>query len=165
MNTDFFISFTGAYLALHFLLYAAFLRNARFFNQEKSIFFYHFFSFAVLFILAAFVAAAEPGAFLMAGAAVSLHGIYSLSFLELWALSDGGYSLRILDRVQHCGTSADLDSLQDLGASKIKYRLESLKRLGFLAGNSGEWALTRRGRAAAAVLRLIMLVSKQKEAA
>ena len=36
--------------------------------------------------------------------AAAAHGIYSLSFLECWALSEGGYSLRVLDEIVRRGT-------------------------------------------------------------
>jgi len=68
--------------------------------EEKGIFRLHLFS-AVPLALVAF-------ALVMSGAietqwpvvlgALSVHGIYSVSFLELWSLSQGGYSLSIVER-------------------------------------------------------------------
>ncbi len=95
-------------------------------------------------------------------AAISLHGIYSLSFLELWALSDGGYSLRILDQIDLLGDRADFVFLKALGSSKKKFRLESLKRLGWVAVDPKGWALTARGRAAADFLSFFVAISRQK---
>ena len=116
--------FIVAYLSAHFLLYALVFRNLRFFYQEKNIFLYHAISFFSLSAAGAGLLVWEPAALGRVIAAVSLHGIYSLSFLELWALSDGGYSLRILDQIDQPGAAADFKSLEVLGASKKKYRLK-----------------------------------------
>ena len=155
--------FITAYLSIHFLLYALVLRNRRFFYQEKNIFLYHAISFLGVSVAGAGLVVWEPAMLGRAIGAVSLHGIYSLSFLELWALSDGGYSLRILDQMDQRGVAADFKSLEVLGASKKKYRLSSLERLGLLTPHPAGWMLTSRGRAVAGFLSFFVFISKQKE--
>ena len=154
--------FIAAYLSGHFLLYALLLRHRRFFYGEKTIFLYHALSFLAVLGAGICLLALKQRDLCWFVAAVSLHGIYSLSFLEIWALSDGGYSLRILDRIDRTGLSADFASLETLGCSKKKYRLASLKRLGFIAPHPDGWALTARGRAAAAFLNFFVQISSQK---
>lgn len=157
--------FIVAYLSLHFLAYAILLRNQPFFFGEKNIFLYHFVSLILVLVISVIFGALDRGFLKWALGGVALHGIYSLSFLELWALSDGGYSLRILDRIDHAGASADFDSLRVLGASKKKYRLDSLKRLNLITPRpSGEWTLTRLGRALAGFLGFFVWISRQKGA-
>lgn len=155
--------FITAYLSIHFLLYALVLRNLRFFYQEKNIFLYHAISFLGVSAAGVGLVVLDPAALGRVTAAVSLHGIYSLSFLELWALSDGGYSLRILDQIDQRGVAADFKSLEVLGASKKKYRLSSLERLGLLAPHPAGWMLTSRGRAVAGFLSFFVFISKQKD--
>ena len=155
--------FTAVYLSAHFFVYALFLRNRPAFYREKNIFLYHAISFLIFATAGGILIAAKSGVFKWVVGAVSLHGIYSVSFLEFWALSDGGYSLRILDRMDSGGTSADLAFLETLGASKKKFRLDSLKRLGLVAPHGGDrWALTPRGFTAAFFFSFFTWVSEKK---
>ncbi len=155
--------FITAYLSVHFLLYTLVLRNLRFFYQEKNIFLYHAISFLGVSTAGVGLVVLEPAVLGPVIGAVSLHGIYSLSFLELWALSDGGYSLRILDQIDNPRAAADFKSLEVLGASKKKYRLSSLERLRLVAPHPAGWMLTSRGRAVAVFLGFFVFISKQKE--
>ncbi len=63
-------------------------------------------------------------------AALSLHGIYSLSFWELWGGSEGGFSLRILKRIatRPHGRAELLRSFGGLGSQKLGSRLDDLQR-------------------------------------
>src|SRR5271170_8479003 len=90
----------SAYLACHLVAYALVLRWIPFFRTEFGIFALHVASF--LGLLAAVALRPTNGPGLAAPRIVlgmSLHGIYSLSFLELWSLTQGSYSLAILERV------------------------------------------------------------------
>src|SRR5262250_2953125 len=93
------------YLALHFLFYAIALRGIGLLQSERAIFLYHFISAAGVAVVASVMAAVNPRSesFLAVATTLALHGVYSLSFLELWSLSEGGYSLTILDHVDACG--------------------------------------------------------------
>ena len=88
------------WLACHFLIYAAVLRDMPLFQTERGIFLYHLTSAAV-FMAAALVILPirrDGEAFSVASALVAAHGIYSISFLELWSLAQGSYSLSIMGR-------------------------------------------------------------------
>jgi hypothetical protein len=149
---------TSVYLASHFFLYVLILRRTRLFQREAAIFAYHFVSFAALVLVLCIVAAIlRPSAL----AAVALHGIYSLSFLELWALADASYSIQILEYIQgHQATDApvrlsDIAGLQTIGTSKRRLRTASLMRLGLIRQRSGCLEVTSPGAWVAAVLAAI----------
>lgn len=155
--------FIVAYLSFHFLAYAFFLRRLSVFYEERSIFLFHAISFGTVFGLSLAAVSFQSLLLTEAAGVIALHGIYSLSFLELWALSDGGYSLRILDQIDRRPDSIpNFGPLKGLGASKKQYRLDSLKQLGFLRTDAQGWGITLRGRAAAAFLNFFVGVSKQK---
>ena len=157
-----FLLFITAYLGLHFLLYAFFLRGLDAFYLEINILLYHLVSFLTFFAYALFLMAAQSPDFKWGIAMLSLHGIYSLSFLELWALSDGCYSLRILDRIEASGTS-DLGFLEALGASKKRHRLGTLKRFRLVYPRPEGWTLTPTGRTVVRFVQFFLLLSEQKE--
>jgi hypothetical protein len=148
----------GAYLAAHFLAYVVFLRHAARLRTEQGIFFYHFAS-AVLTGLAGLTAAvAELDGFGFVGLVLvlSVHGIYSLSFLELWSLAQGGYSLSVLrsiERAEASGAEPDFSHLERIGETKQRERLAGLEQLGLIATNDNQAALTDRGGAIATLLR------------
>ena len=111
----------SSYLLLHFALYATALRHGKALASETRILLYHFAPavlwMAVLAVLA-LLGAVPLGLVVLLG---GIHGIYSLTFLELWALSDGGYSLAIMECLD-CRKDVDeeivLDHLFALGVAK-----------------------------------------------
>ncbi len=134
------------YPFMHFFIYVAMLRRLRSFSQERTIFLYHALSALALGLLI-FLMMRLPfdQRFRIAVGALSFHGIYSLSFLELWWLSDGGYSLRILDRIGRAdaqGLMKDSPDFEQLGNAKKRDRLESLGQLGLLTYRDGKYELT-----------------------
>ena len=67
---------------------------------------------------------------------VMLHGIYSLSFLELWALADDSYSLAIMEIIDRGGTAGDpalMQRLEAIGMCKQTSRLDALQAIGLFA--------------------------------
>ena len=142
-----------AYVVCHFALFAAIFRHARAFRAERTIFLYHVTSMTVVISVAAAMVAWDVR--LLAGAVglVSIHAIYSLSFLELWSLAQGGYSLAILRELSGRGAPAAVsdDPMRSLGGRKVQARVDSLGRLWLLRSAGDEIALTRLGRATARV--------------
>lgn len=68
----------------------------------------------------------QVGVVAASGTIVSLHGIYSLSFLELWSLAQGGYAASILRQCAlrgSLGENIGLLDLQQLGESKRNARV------------------------------------------
>jgi hypothetical protein len=145
------------YLLAHLLVYVLLVRRLALFRREPAILLYHAAPAAAVAALAVGALVAAPGTDSLSRAALllSLQGIYSLSFLELWSLAKGGYSLHILTHFVAAGgtaTPTDLAPVCDLGAGKRAQRIASLLRLRLIERNGGIFRLTRRGRNAAAVL-------------
>lgn len=152
---------TIAWLAIHFTLYTLWARHTAALKQEKGIFLYHAVSYALL--TAALATAGLLGGLdrtgTATGFAAGLHGIYSLSFLESWSLTQGSYSLAILDRIERSGggaTAGELAGLQQVGTRKRQLRADDVGRLGLVRPDG---SLSTAGRAAAILLRLVLRVS------
>jgi hypothetical protein len=143
------------YLAAHLLLYLLVLRHTAAFARERVVFGYHAASFIALVGVVAVFRFTLPAAV----AALGLHGIYSLSFLELWALADASYSLAILSRIQAlrgADRAAEPPSvLVELGGEKRSQRATDLQRLGLVRRHESGLTLTPRGRVVAAALALV----------
>jgi hypothetical protein len=155
---------TVAYLVLHFVLYVVVLRDVRAFGSERAIFLYHAVPALVLVLVTALVVAVarDPTTFAFGVLAISLQGLYSLSFLELWALSDGGYSLQILEHLAISRGPFDTSGMQEVGASKRTDRIESALHLRLVKTDGGTFALTKLGRPIAAVFGTFLWVTNSK---
>jgi hypothetical protein len=99
--------------------------------------------------------------------AVMLHGIYSLSFLELWALADDSYSLAMMDAIDKSRVipgRTPLHAIEAIGMRKRTMRMDTLKGLGLVReAGDGSIALTFAGRVAALLARgLLFLVNTRK---
>ncbi|MBI2756936.1 MAG: hypothetical protein HYX52_09535 [Chloroflexi bacterium] len=119
----------SAYLMLHFVVYVLLLRNQALFGRERPIFLWHALSFLAVGLV---VAVGAIGSLETLLAVMSLHGLYSLTFLELWSLSEGGYSISIVRHVDGGGSEPDMAALEHIGGAKHHARLNSLSRLGLL---------------------------------
>jgi hypothetical protein len=154
----------GVYLAAHFALYAAFLRHLRLTASERGIFLYHFVPAVSWVLVLATLAAWVPGIGIAHVALVAgLHGVYSLTFLELWALADGGYSLAILESLvpgNEAGLGSTLSELEQLGSAKQEVRLSDLLQMGLIERNADEYRLTPAGHLAGALIAAIARLSR-----
>lgn len=145
------LAWTVLYIALHFCVYALILRNRPVFTRESLIFLLHLVSeiaWPAVLILGGMIGLWPQGEFSTVIAVLSLHGIYSLSFLSLWSLASGGYSLAILEYVQSCGGAGvrvNTDALAHIGTSKQQARLEGIQRLGLIRANKTVFQATPRG--------------------
>ncbi|MGH7353302.1 MAG: hypothetical protein ACRELS_01830 [Candidatus Rokuibacteriota bacterium] len=153
------------YLAFHFLLYALLLRRRRLFTRERTILVYHIVGALGLTgaLAARIVVAPQPGDGAIAVGVVALQGIYSLSFLELWSLAEGSYSLAILERVDRGPDAATPEGLSDLsriGTRKRQGRLDDLQRLRLVRPRGDRIELTGLGRLISGGLRLIGWVAR-----
>jgi hypothetical protein len=152
------VAFTVAYLAIHLTLYVVVLRDMPAFGSERVIFLYHAVPAVLLTVVVAVIVALDPTTLAAGVLAVSLQGLYSLSFLELWALSDGGYSLQILEHVASTGNAFDTGGLQEIGASKRSGRLSAALDLGLVEHNGNQFALTRPGRVISRVVAAVVWI-------
>ena len=157
------------YLAAHAGVYFAVLGDWRARASESAIFLYHFIS--AIAVTGAFAA----WAFAVGGAeawtwfvcAIMLHGIYSLSFLELWALADDSYSIAIMEIIDKVGAApgpALMQRLEAIGMGKQTSRLGALQAIGLVREvGDGSFTLSPAGRAAAFFGRtLLFLVNVRK---
>lgn len=145
------------YLGIHLLVYVLAIRHLRAFSSEKGIFVYHAISALALACLLLTLATVSPWLVDSAAAVglLGLHGIYSVSFLELWSLAEGGYSLGILRHVHslhEAGADVDLNALHRIGATKKIGRQSSLQRWGLVRWEGDRLQLTLLGAALAATL-------------
>lgn len=152
------VGLTLAYLAVHLLLYVVVFRNAPAFGKERVIFLYHAVPALVLTLVVVLaILVTRDSTTLAAGVlAISLQGLYSLSFLELWALSDAGYSLQILEHVATTHSSFDTSGMKDIGAGKRSDRLKSALDLDLVRTDGTTFALTRPGRVVSAVFAAVL---------
>ncbi len=154
----------GSYIAVHFLLYTLIFRHRAFFWSEWGILLFLLVPAAILVILAFASFLWQPSfeSLALFVSAFAACGIYTLSFLECWLLSEGGYSLRILSELVRSGTAtpAELEmQFIDMSARKKINRLESLLGMGMVKKDSDRFQLTRQGNAVAGVLTLIAAIA------
>ena len=151
---------SGAYLALHFLAYVLILRKLALFGLEKSIFLYHVISAFLFFcaVLLSMLRDASQEHIVVAVAVICLHGIYSLTFLELWTLSQISFSREVLIRIAKQGSlkmSPPPADLVQIGESKKAGRLDVMLQLNLIEREDSHFHLTRRGRLVSAALATI----------
>jgi hypothetical protein len=157
------------FLMVHAGVYFAVLRGWAALRSEKGIFLYHFMS-AILVAGGFGVWAIVHGgsdAWTWFAAVVMLHGIYSLSFLELWALADDSYSLAVMEIIDRGSTApgpALMQRLEAIGTRKQTSRLDALQGIKLVHElGDGSFTLTLGGRAAVVFGRtLFFLVNVRK---
>jgi hypothetical protein len=146
---------------IHLMAYVAWLRFKDGFYGEGRIFRYHLISATAYSVGALTLVALAPSwpAFVTAAGLIAGHGLYSISFLELWSLAQGSYSLSIL-----AGINADsganshqlIERFAALGNAKRAGRLGALFQMRLLWRDVDRIKLTPIGRivsAGCAVLR------------
>ncbi len=156
------IALAVAWCLAHLAAYMAGLRSLAALRQERGILLFH----AIPVVLAGIlllawlaVAPGDAGRWANAVGVAAVMGIYSMSFLELWSLSEGSYSLSILAAVARRGqaSKAELQDLAAIGAAKQQARTSTLLHLGLARQQpDGRLAATARGRAVAAASRALL---------
>jgi hypothetical protein len=147
------------YILAHLAVYVALVRGSSWGKKERGIFLYHFCSFlifeATTVALCAF-SGFDLGFWI---SILAFHGIYSLTFLELWSLTQGSYSLQILEAAAKIGDLSHLrklSELRELGNSKIQQRLAALSALRLIRGQAKNIKLTLLGSILASFFRLVL---------
>jgi hypothetical protein len=119
----------AGFITAHLLLYLALLRYLKVFAGERTIVAYHALAFAIVFAVVIAAFARGTLGFAALSGLLALQFIYSISFLELWSLAQGSYSLQILLRIsQHASSSREeiLATCEAIGAEKKRHRLDNL---------------------------------------
>lgn len=151
------------YLLVHFLVYLLFLRRSNQFYGETSIFLYHLcsiclYSFVVLIFSVLYL---KHDYLITLVGLMAAHGIYSLSFLELWSLAQGSYSISILTNIQlhHISNKEKLiNDFSVLGDEKIRQRLQSLQKVKLITHTNQTYKLTPYGRVVVRLLHMFLLI-------
>lgn len=157
------------YLVLHLLIYVAKLRYLSSFKTERGIFLYHLISFLLFTIVCLVGYTTVPSGATIATALglVAMHGVYSTSFLELWSLAQGSYSISIITGSE-AGTSLTREELvaefARIGDEKKGNRLSALVRLSLIERSGDSWQLTRWGHLLASVLAGLLWIVDVKNA-
>lgn len=152
------------YLLAHFLIYVLKLRELPQFETERGIFFYHFTS-AILFTtisLVIYAMVSNGPAFVSVLGLVAMHGIYSISFLELWSLAQGSYSISIVSGANQSREQL-IAAYARIGDEKKSNRLSALVQMSLVQRTENSWQLTGRGRFFATLIAgLLWLVDIRK---
>jgi len=162
------IGVSTLYFCLHFGIYVFALRTLSASRSERFILLYHLVA-AVVFstlVLVAATACTEPSALTTAVGLVFAHGIYSMSFLELWSLAQGSYSITLLLRVMRGGsvpTSQLREELAAIGERKKRNRIAALAGLGLLGRHGDELKLTAPGRLVSQGLKCLLWITNPGE--
>lgn len=153
------LAYGAAHSGAHFAWFVARFRHTPSATSESAIFRFHFYSACLLAAAAAAAFALAPGAasFACAITVVFAHGIYSLTFLELWTLAQISYSHQVL---QKAGAGAldgqAVEELAALGEAKRSSRLRALLQSGLVEYDGGLWQITGKGRRAGLLLNILL---------
>ena len=161
-----FISFT--IILLNFLIYIFNYRYRKIGKTEKGIFLFQLISLLMLTGIILFVARnLNLETFItVIFLTVSLHSIYSLSFLEIWSLSEGGYSLQILQIINNNSgvlPKKSFEILVKVGDEKKQKRIESLKKLDLVKIDEKYISLSSSGLIASNIVNFFRLLTNVKE--
>jgi hypothetical protein len=152
------------YFATHVFAYFMLLRPKRESLREHSIFGFHVISASLYSFTCIAVAMLDRSdtAVAIAGGLIALHGIYSITFLELWSLAQGSFSLQILKRVALSGNVSEETLVRDLsivGWEKTQNRTNALLGMGLIRNQGGHLTLTSSGRVVSCALRALLHVA------
>lgn len=160
---------TFLYILAHFIIYCIARRwNFAFLSSEKGVFLFHITSFviAILFVFITGVLFYRHFCLEWVFFTCGVHGIYSLSFLELWSLTQGSYSLNLIIRINSLGSNATRLRLQDsaqIGHSKTSTRKNHLVSLGLLReATPSTYELTPIGWIVSQVFRFVLFLTNGK---
>jgi hypothetical protein len=156
------------FIAAHFLTYIALFRHLKTFAGERTILIYHGVAFAIVLALVTVAFARETIGFAAWCGLLALQFIYSISFLELWSLAQGSYSLQILMWVAQKPVTSRAEIIakcETIGAAKKHRRLDNLVAFRLAARtDDGRLQLSRLGGIFVSTLRAIMWLSSVRSA-
>lgn len=155
------------WIALHLAGYFFVLRLIERLNDEKVIVIYHLSSWSLLCcglivtgFLRGFAELMTPSV-----AALSLHGIYSMIFWEIWGSSEGGFSLRIMNQVDRGRVTRDdlLEFFEKLGREKRSSRLADLQKMRLVTMRDQRYEVGVVGFVIVAIVRMLHLIGNVRE--
>jgi hypothetical protein len=142
----------AAWCTVHFAVFLALRRRL---NAEKRIFVFNIAAFASCFAAIFYAMQRDMLPLYTAAGLLSLHGMYSLTFLWLWSGSEGSYSVLILRQLATSPKTRQqlADQLACIGGRKQAGRIQSLLRVLLVGETDGLFYLTTLGRLAAGALK------------
>lgn len=152
------------YCFLHFIFFIAWLGSGR--RSEFSVLIFHIFSFLLLSFSVFMIYHSEDDHFIFISGIIALHGIYSLSVLELYSLSQGSYAISILKSLKN-NPQEKFKIIKDfhkLGEQKRIFRIEGLRKY-FIMMENGKLKLTALGFFASRAIILLRFLANIVEAA
>jgi hypothetical protein len=157
------------FIVINFFSYFFYYRNLKVGRTEKGMFLYQLISLLILTAITFLLMHSYGFSSLIKSLiiAISLHSIYSLSFLEIWSLSEGGYSLQILQIIYKNQGSLPENSYKSLvrvGEDKKIKRLVSLEQLGLITYDGNTILLTKNGNIASYIVLFFRRLSNVKKA-
>lgn len=164
-STRIFLLYAGCQIIFHFSLYFLSLRHKSWLGNERGILLFHVYSASLLVFIAFATFLAFPTTQFVAAAIAGIfaHGIYSLTFLELWSLSQISYSQEVLIRASFKGLDKQaIEELVEIGENKRKDRLTGLERSGLIQLSENYWKLTLLGKLVAMCLKLVQLIPNMR---
>lgn len=162
-----FIAITLATIGVNFLLFVTVFRYRTSYKSESAILNLHIRSVGLLFFIGLLLFSINPGGeyVIAVFTGLMIHGIYSLTFLEFWALSQGSFSLEALKKISHGQFNAEIvQQLINQGDEKLQSRIAGLEKSGWLRLTHSEYHLTRKGYALAFFLKSIQKICMIKDA-
>jgi hypothetical protein len=117
------------FIIFHFILYLYIFRNFKIFRHEQVIFIYHLVFFLISLTVMIFAYHNRALTILTFFGLLSLLLIYNMTFLDIWSLAQGSYSLQILSIVSlHPGISTTdiISKTKYIGVEKKDSRLQHL---------------------------------------
>lgn len=75
-----------------------------------------------------------------------IHACFSLCWLEIWSLSQGGFSLQMLERIDRQGGIDLAAYATKIGQEKLDGRLDGLVAIGLVRSNAAQYSLSPFGR-------------------
>ena len=151
------------FFLIHLLLYLCILK--RFIITERNIFLYHVFSlmvsccYCMVFMFNHVHHLSES--LTWCGIVMGIQGIYSISFLELWSLTEGSYSISILRKIFE-NKDVSIQELENIGKNKQAARVEDLIRLNLIKRSDTRLELTCFGGAVSMAAQIIVYLSNTK---
>lgn len=152
-------------LLFHLVFYFLYIRKK--YRNEMAIFLYFFIYYFVIFTISCMLLIINCNTNLLSPIILinSINGIYCLSFLELWSLSQISYSYEILIRVKSCGISihsSEIIEMQNVGDNKRLSRIQSLSNIKILKSDGSYWRLSQLGRLISLLLTIILWLPNLK---
>jgi len=164
--TILFFLFTSIVILINFLYFHFIFRHGSLRASEGGIFKLQLVSscFTGVFGILLILKSPDPTTISCVVGCIFLHGIYSLTFLEFWALAQGSFSQEIVKLGLHKSISGlTICQLEEIGEGKLKSRLHGLYAGGMIKFKDGLWVISSKGIPTSACMFFIQKIVRLKD--